>query len=178
MKLGLVRHFKVNPPDKKKYLSSEEFKKAMEIYDTAPIIPNKVNLKSDDWDICYCSSLPRAVTTAETIFNKKIIKTDLIVEVPISPFTKFNIVLPLFFWHLGARIAWYFSHSSQKENIKQTKIRIEKFYKIISTSGCDNILIVAHGYFLRMFYEVMKKKGFLGKVDFNMKNGKLYIIEN
>ncbi len=176
MKLGLIRHFKVNQ-NKKKYLSSTEFGLAMKEYDSCPVIPNNININQDEWDICYCSSLSRAVTTAKAIYNKKIIQTDLIVEVPISPFTKRKIILPLFFWHLGARIAWYKSHKSQKENIKQTKIRIEKFYNIISESGYENILIVAHGYFLNMFYQEMKKKGFAGKVDFNMKNGVLYKIE-
>jgi broad specificity phosphatase PhoE len=176
MKLGLVRHFKVNQ-NKKKYLSSAEFGVAMKEYDLCPVIPNEVNINQNDWDICYCSTLPRAVTTAKTICNKKIIQTDLIVEVPISPFTKRKITLPLFFWHLGARIAWYKSHSSQKENITQTKERIENFYKIISESGYENILIVAHGYFLNMFYQEMKKKGFIGEVDFNMKNGVLYTIK-
>ena len=176
MKLGLVRHFKVKQ-EKKKYLTPSEFNQAMKEYDYCPVIPNELRINQNEWDICYCSTLPRAVKTAEAIYSKDIIKTDLLKEVPIAAFTKRKIILPLFFWHLGARIAWYKSHKSQKENITQTKERIEKFCNIISSSGYENILIVAHGYFLRMFYEQMKKKGFTGNVDFNMQNGKLYVIE-
>jgi broad specificity phosphatase PhoE len=142
------------------------------------VLKNGLQINSDDWDICYCSKLPRAVKTAETVFNKEIIKTDLIVEVPITPFTKRNFKLPAIIWQIGARIAWYKSYRSQIESIHGTRERINEFYKVIENSGYNNILIVSHGYFLRMFYEEMKKKGFEGEVEVNIKNGKLYTLEN
>lgn len=177
MKLGLVRHFKVIT-NEKYFLSTEEFEQAMFNYDVAPVSENKLKINSDDWDICYCSTLPRAITTAETIYNREIIKTDLLIEVPITPFTKRNIKLPLTLWHIGARIAWYKKYKSQIENRDDTKKRINEFYKMIKDSDYENILIVSHGYFLRMFYEEMKKKGFKGEIDLNVQNGKLYILEN
>lgn len=176
MKLGLVRHFKVIS-EKKSFLSPNEFSEAMKNYDIAPVKKNGLVINSVDWDICYCSTLPRAVTTAETIYDKEIIKSDLLVEVPISPFTKRNIKLPLNIWHIGARIAWYRSYKSQIENIHGTRERIHKFYDILLSSGHERILIVAHGYFLRMFYEEMKKKGFVGEIDLNIKNAQLYVME-
>ncbi len=177
MKLGLVRHFKVDQTIDEKYLTPEKFDTAIKEYDLCSVIPNGLEINSSEWDICYCSSLPRAITTAETIYNKEIIKTNLIVEVPISSFTKRNIKLPLFIWHLTARIAWYKSHHSQTEDIHATKQRIEEFYKLISNSRHENVLVVAHGYFLKVFYEVMKKKGYRGDVELNIKNGKLYVLE-
>ncbi|MCB0750753.1 MAG: histidine phosphatase family protein [Ignavibacteriae bacterium] len=177
MKLGLVRHFKVIT-NEKPFLSSKEFTQAMANYDVAKVKENGLKINAADWDICYCSTLSRAVKTAETIFNGKIILSDLLVEVPISPFTNWNIKLPLSLWHIGARIAWYKSHSSQKENIFATRERINKFYETINKNSHEKILIVSHGYFLRMFYEEMKKKGFTGEVDLNIQNGKLYLIED
>ena len=173
MKLGLVRHFKVIT-NGKVFLSSKEFAKAMLDYDVAPVKPNGLKISSSDWDICYSSTLPRAITTAETIYNEKIIKNELLVEVPISPFTKMNIKLPITLWHIGARIAWAKSHKSQLEDIKGTRERINKFYKHIEKTGHERILIVAHGYFLHMFYKEMQKKGFEGDVEVNIQNGKLY----
>jgi broad specificity phosphatase PhoE len=87
-----------------------------------------------------------------------------------------NLKLPSMIWHIGARIAWYKSHISQIEDINGTRERIDKFFDIIINSGYKKILIVSHGYFLRMFYEEMKKKGYDGNVDVNIKNGKLYEI--
>lgn len=176
MKLGLVRHFKVIT-NEKYFLSTEEFEQAMSNYDVAPVTENGLMINSDDWDICYCSTLSRAITTAETIYNREIIKTDLLIEVPIMPFTKRNIKLPLTLWHIGARIAWYKKYKSQIENRDDTRDRINEFYKMIKEAGHENILIVSHGYFLRMFYEEMKKKGFKGIIDLNIQNGKLYTLE-
>jgi len=177
MKLGLVRHYKVVQTLDKTLLSPEKFDEAIKEYDSCPVTPSNLIIDSADWDICYCSSLPRAVTTANNIYNKEIIRTDLIVEVPISSFTKRNVKLPVLAWHIGAKIAWYKSHSSQIEDIHATKKRIEDFYSIISNSGYQNILIVAHGYFLKEFHRIMQRKKFKGNVDWNMRNGKLYIIE-
>lgn len=176
MKLGLVRHFKVIT-NEKTFLSSSEFTKAMVNYDVAPVKPNGLKVDSAEWDICYCSTLPRAITTAKTIYDGDIIKSDLLVEVPIKPFTKRNIKLPISIWHMAARYAWYKNHKSQPEGKRETQKRILKFFKLLSNSEHSRILIVAHGYFLHMFYHEMKKKGFKGEVDLGFKNGHLYTIE-
>ncbi len=175
MKLGLIRHFKVDQR-KKFFLSTDKFNRLMKEYDECPVIPNELTVNHSEWEVCYCSTLPRARKTAESVFNKKIIETDLLVEVPVNSFTDKNITLPLFLWHIGARVAWYKSHKSQLENISQTKRRIENFYEMIVDSGYKNILIVSHGYFLSIFYQEMKKKGFTGIIDINIKNGKLYTL--
>lgn len=177
MRLGLVRHFKVIT-NEKFFLSSEEFSNAMTNYDIAKVEINALEINSSEWDICYCSTLPRAVKTAETIYKGKIIKTNLLVEVPIYPFIETRFKMPALIWHIGARIAWYKSHKSQLETIEKTRRRVYEFYEIIKNSGYEKILIVSHGYFLRMFYEEIKAEGFSGKVDLNIKNGKLYTIEN
>ena len=130
MKLGLVRHFKVIR-NEKSFLSTEEFAQAMSNYDIASVNENGLKINSNDWDICYCSTLPRAITTAKAIYDKEIIKSDVLIEVPISPFTKRNIKLPITFWHIGARIAWYKKYKSQIENRDSTKERINKFYRLI-----------------------------------------------
>ena len=177
MKLGLVRHFKVITSEST-FLNSNEFKTAMVNYDSAPVLKNGLRINSNDWDICYCSTLPRAVTTAETIYNKDIIKTNLITEVPIAPFIDTKMKLPISLWHVAARIAWYKSHKSQPESIEGTKERIYSFYNILKKSNYSRILIVAHGYFLRMFYQEMKKNGFKGEVDFGLENAVLYELTN
>ena len=177
MKLGLVRHFKVKQTIDKTFLSPKEFNQVMKEYDSCPVLSNKLKINFTDWDICYCSTLPRAITTAETIYSGEIIKSELLVEVPISAFTKKSIKLPTSLWHIGARYAWYKSHNSQKENIEGTRKRINEFYEVILNSGHQKILIVSHGYFLHMFYQEMKKKGFKGEVDLNIRNGELFILE-
>lgn len=177
MIIGLIRHFKVDYIPEKVFFTADEFSKALENYEASPVIRKKILLKVDEWDICYCSTIPRAVETAQTIYESKIFFSDLIVEVPVAPFTKKNIKLPSFIWHLGGRIAWQNNHSSQPETRSETLTRIEKFLNLISGNNQRNILVVTHGFFMRVFTEELLKRGYKGKIDFRPENGKLYLFE-
>ena len=176
MKLGLVRHFKVNIRPGEGRLSSSQFAEAMNNYDSADVTPNKLIINKNEWDICYSSSLPRAVKTAQTIYSGEIITTDLLGEVPIFPFTKRNITLPSFIWHTAARIAWFKNKPSQPEGRNQTQKRVEEFLNLINSAGKENILVVSHGFFLSSLVRELLKRGFKGEMDVRPRNGKLYIF--
>lgn len=177
MKIGLVRHFKVVRSNTSKKLNSSQFDERMNDYDNSPVKANDVSLNSNEWDICYASTLSRADETAKTIYHGKIIPTDLIIEVPLSAFWKTNILIPSLVWHIGGRIAWLFSGKSQVENISGTKQRIYDFMQIIEESGHENILVVSHGFFMKVLTHQLKKRGFIGNIDFAPKNGKLYLFK-
>lgn len=177
MKIGLVRHFKVISPHGKKKLSSDEFNERMSGYDIYPVKPNEVNIDSMEWDVCYASTLSRAQTTAKTIYDGKIISTPLIIEVPLSAFIKSNTRLHYMVWQVVGRFAWLFSLKSQEEIKPQTLSRINQFMKLIESSEHQNILIVSHGFFMKVFVRELKKRGFKGDLDFSPKNGKLYGFE-
>lgn len=173
MKLGLVRHYKVIT-NGKYFLTSKEFEQVMFNYDVAPVKENGLRINSDDWDICYCSTLQRAITTADSICKKEIIKTDLLVEVPIKSFAKTNFSLPSFLWHFGSRIAWLFNSNTQPEGYRDTNQRIKNLICLVENSDHKNILIVSHGFFMKILVKQLKKKGYNGFIDFAPKNGKLY----
>lgn len=174
MKIGLVRHFKVISPHSDKKLSSKEFNDRMDGYDIYPVKPNHLEINNAEWDVCFASTLSRARTTAETIFEGKIIHTPLIVEVPLSSFIKTDKKLHYMVWQIIGRFAWFFSHKSQKENISQTFARINQFLDLINNSEHQNILIVSHGFFMKALVHKLKKNGFEGHLDFSPQNGKLY----
>ena len=115
MKLGLVRHFKVDLNIYNGKLTPAQLSDIMQQYDVSPVLPKAHTVNSSDWQICYCSTLPRAIATAEKVFDGEIIKTGLLVEVPINPFTKRNISINAYNWHIAARTAWFFNHKSQPE---------------------------------------------------------------
>lgn len=176
MKLGLVRHFKVNIKPGEGRLSPSQFAEAMKNYDSADVTPNNLKINKNEWDICYSSSLPRAVKTAQTIYSGEIITTDLLCEVPILPFTQKKIILPTFIWHTGARIVWFKNKPSQPEGRKQTQKRVEEFLNLINSSCKENILIVSHGFFMGSLVRELLKRGFKGEMDFRPRNGKLYVF--
>jgi hypothetical protein len=105
MRIGLIRHYKVDLKNTKSYYSPEEFREAMIEYDEADVIISSIKINQADWEICFVSSLKRTVDTARDICHKEFIKTDLIREVSLLPFTMRRIKLPWALWHICARIA-------------------------------------------------------------------------
>jgi broad specificity phosphatase PhoE len=177
MKIGLVRHFKVITPRGKKKLNSVEFNERISEYDISPVKPNKLEINSNEWEICFASTLSRAQTTVNLIYNGTIITTPLIIEVPLSAFIKTKLRLSYLSWLVLGRIAWLISAKSQYENKNQTLERINEFLELLETSGKQNILIVSHGFFMKILVDELKKRGFKGELEFSPKNGKLYRFE-
>lgn len=73
MKIGIVRHFKVDIK-MPRVASSEEYSMLVKKYSQSPVIKNEVDLKNIKWGKCYSSTMTRAITTAEAIFKGEIIK--------------------------------------------------------------------------------------------------------
>ncbi len=71
MKIGLVRHFKVNCPHKT-FMTSEEFRNWSEKYEHAGVVSNKVKMYGTEWNICYSSDMTRAVATAKEVYSGNI----------------------------------------------------------------------------------------------------------
>jgi broad specificity phosphatase PhoE len=177
MKIGLVRHFKVNYSSYSPFYFPGEFRTAMKRYDEADVIPAKTDLCKINWELCFASSLKRAAITARTIFKKEIIETDLLREVSLLPFTEKNLKLPWFVWHIGARVAWSKNAASQEETKEETAKRINLIYSKIIETGRENILVVSHGFFMKVFSNFLSKKGFEGKIDPFPRNGQLYLFQ-
>lgn len=173
MRIGLVRHFKVNCPHKK-MMTSKEFREWSEKYEHSKVIKKPVEMYGIDWDICYSSDLPRAVTTAKEVYSGNIHLDKLLREVDNSPFISLErIRLPFEVWHAGGRIAWFFRSRSQPETIKGTRKRINQFLDKIDWSK-EEILIVCHGFIIYNLQRELRRRGFNGKKVRRVKNGILY----
>ena len=177
MYIGLVRHFKVDC-NAQAFMTSDDFEKWVMEYDNSDVIENKFETKNIKWDKFFSSDLPRAIKTSETIFNGEIIKTKLLREVPLSPIYKTNLKLPHRFWCLVARMAWSFHHKSQSETKKDTQKRINEFLNNLDKESDSNILIVCHGFFIKMLEKEIKRRGFRGRnILIFPKNGTLYVYK-
>ena len=173
MRIGLLRHFKVNCPHKK-MMTSKEFREWSEKYEVSKVIKNKVDMYGIEWDICYVSDLPRAITTAREVYSGNLIIDKLLREVDNAPFIHTDrLKLPFEIWHVCGRLAWYFKSKSQPENVKQTRKRINDFLNHIDWSK-ENILIVFHGFMLYNFQKELRKRSFKGEKIKMVKNGVLY----
>ena len=178
MKVGLVRHFKVI--ESHKYLlTSDEFNRWIKHYDEAKIEYNDVtDLNKDEWDICYTSNLYRAIKTAEYVFAGEIMKTNLLKEIPIAPFTKHRIYLPHYLWLLLGRLLYLVNHKSQPEKLTETRDRVRKLVRNLMNAGEKNILIISHGFLMRYIIKELYALGYKGSNFKRPENGRLYVFEN
>lgn len=176
MKIGIVRHFKVDYKAKT-FMNSQDFIDYVDGYNNASVIENEVILTKGIWKKCYCSDMTRAITTAETIYNGEIIKSELLQEVNMYPSRQTKIRIPAFIWSITSRIGWKFNKESQKEGINKTKERAKAFVLSLDLSSNDNILLITHGFFSITLIGELRKLGFSGRIPKNMKNGYLYILE-
>lgn len=155
-------------------MTSEEFRIWSQKYEHSRVIKKPVEMGGIQWDICYASDLPRAVTTAKEVYSGNIHLDKLLREVDNAPFIHTErLRLPFEVWHLCGRLAWFFKSKSQPETIKGTKKRIRQFLDKIDWS-MDNILIVFHGFMLFNFQRELRKRGFHGQNVRHVKNGMLY----
>ncbi|MBE5967818.1 MAG: histidine phosphatase family protein [Lachnospiraceae bacterium] len=173
MRIGLLRHFKVNCPHKK-MMTSREFREWSEKYEVSKVIKKRVEMYGIKWDVCYVSDMPRAITTAKEVYSGNLMIDKLLREVDNAPFIHTERVkLPFEVWHICGRLAWFFKSKSQPETIDGTRRRINQFLDRIDWSK-ENILIVCHGWMIFNFQKELRKRGFKGNKLKLVKNGVLY----
>ncbi|HHX11265.1 MAG TPA: histidine phosphatase family protein [Clostridiales bacterium] len=173
MRIGLLRHFKVNCPHKK-MMTSKEFRQWSHKYEVSKVTKKKVEMYGVQWDICYVSDMPRAITTAKEVYSGNLKIDRLLREVDNAPFIHTDrLRLPFEVWHVCGRLAWLFKSKSQPETIKGTKERIARFLDRIDWSN-ENILVVFHGFMIYNFQKELRKRGFEGEKLKIVKNGVLY----
>ena len=175
MNIGLVRHFKVDC-EAKPWMTSADFSRWAKEYDERNVI-EKAFHQSIKWDYCYASDLQRAMETSKYIFNGKIISTELLREVPLAPAFETRLRLPHLFWCISGRVAWFFQHRSQQEKRKWTRQRIHQFMDCLPDEPDSNIMIVSHGFIMRVMQFELKRRGFHGPFILNPENGALYLFK-
>jgi hypothetical protein len=175
MRIGLVRHFKVNLK-KNRFMTSKQYNEYTKNYDVSEVIPNELVIDAQ-WDKCYCSSLSRAITTAKTIYHGETIITDKLVEIPTVALVNMKLPIPYIVWGIIVRFAWIRNHISQPEGRMATLKRINEIIELILKEKSENILIVSHAGTLYEVKKILRKRGFQGEKFIKARNGKLYIFQ-
>jgi broad specificity phosphatase PhoE len=179
MKIGLVRHFKVTRGyPTQKWITPAEFDQWLKEYEESDVEESIVDLGSIEWKKCYVSTLKRAEYTAEKIYSGELIKTDDLREIPVYPFFQRNIKLPVLFYPLFVRTAWFFNHKSQLERRTDVEKRVAKILDRIIEESDENALIVSHGALMMFMRKELIRRGFKGPRLGRPENGKLYLFVN
>lgn len=178
MKIGVVRHFKVDT-DRPENLKQEEYIGWLKKYDRLDVIESQVDLREIDWNKCYVSTLPRAIKTAETIYDGEIIKSNKIVEVNLKFRESIAGEKSIREWGNISIENWEESTGISGEDRFETEDRVNKFLDILEgqTDAKDNILIVCHELIMTVIDEKLRERGFKGETASKARNGELFLFE-
>lgn len=176
MKVGLIRHFKVTRGYPNQLVTSDELMKWVHEYDASDVEENEIDLNHIDWKKCFSSDLPRAKKTAEKVFTGRIVYMEGLREIPLSPFFRPNMRLPLFLHLMVIRVAWLLNHQSQRGSKSEVVHRIKAALDQILISN-EDVLIVGHGGLMTFMRKELIQRNFKGPKFKRAQNGKLYIFE-
>ena len=175
MKIGLVRHFKVNHPfPEKTFVTKSDVKQWFADYDSALEIEYKnVDLAGIQWKRCYSSTMIRAIKTAGHIYKGEIVEMAELKELDILHRLPDGLKLPFMVWGAMVRLL---SFTSNKDT-HDFKNRIISFIDNVLSNHEDDILIVSHWFVLRVIRKELMKRGLTG-ADFKSDDyGTLYVYE-
>lgn len=178
MKIGLVRHFKVDIEEPKDSLSSVEYGAWRDAYDKCDnIVPNQIDLKGIGWDICYTSSLIRAAKTARTVFKGEIIETDLLREVDMKYSQEIDDKRKVYDWDIYSMIQWAKNDDIVVETLRDTKKRANQLLNQLEENHDinDKVLLFSHGTMMLVIGEQLKKRGYEGDRVIGAVNGEVYV---
>ncbi len=178
MKIGLVRHFKVDYTTPKR-CNQEEYDHSVRMYNEAGVIFPETFPETNEYGVCYSSSMRRALETARYLYGNKpeeIIVSDLLVEIPIRAAFKTNFRIPVKTWNIINRFHWAFNSRRALETREQSKERAMRFLNSIFEAHSENtgILIVSHGLFMVTLQVELTRLGFKGREFFRAGHGELY----
>lgn len=184
MKIGLLRHFKTDHHFPRR-CNSDTYNSEYWRYEKSSILPVPPENIPDtsDYDICFASTAPRAIETAEQVFRfpDEIVTTPELIEVPLQTLFRSRFRLSMKFWHLINRMAWGFNSKKMPETRAQTKKRARQIIsKLLMNPLMDkekNILLVTHGFFMVALQSELKRRGFKGQEFIRPEHGTLYQFE-
>ncbi|RZK43327.1 MAG: hypothetical protein EOO90_03450 [Pedobacter sp.] len=175
MKIGLVRHFKVNHPfPKKRLLTKKEVIEWFSGYDRTENIQYKdVDLSSVNWQRCYASPMIRALNTAAHIYHGHIEQVTGLKELDILHRLPGKFRLPFLLWATIVRIKSFSANS----DTQRFQTQIIAFLDSIMAQDPQDTLVVSHWFVMRIMRKELIKRGFIGKKFRSNEYATLYIFE-
>ncbi len=176
MRIGLVRHFKVQEPIPSGWVTSAHLVKWREAYEIADVEVAEVDLRGYEWPQCWASDAPRAQTTAKAAYSGPITTFHELREAEVLPFQTGNVPLPFPVWHLLLRLSLATGHSSQRSARDSFINRIREMTDKLVAQTMDT-LVVSHAGVMYFMRKELLRRGFKGPKFKVAKHGHLYVFE-
>ncbi len=161
VRVGLVRHFPVNEPLPSGWRTGDELDAWRERYDQATIQTGPFDLGGIPWQVCLSSDLPRAMSTAQHLFDGPIEVTPWLREAEFSFRHVSRYRLPVWVWHFGLRAMWATRHRSQRTFQDDFLRRVALASERLLSSECDT-LVVSHAGMMHYLSAVLRRRGMMG----------------
>lgn len=176
MRIGLVRHFRVEQAVPQGWKTAGELQAWRERYDCAPISPASVDLGPTRWARCICSDAPRALKTAEVIHSGPVEVTPLLREFDFAEFRTGSLRLPVGAWKWVLRLAWTSGHGSQRAARDDFRQRVQAMAQMLDAET-EPLLVVSHGGMMMHLARELIRRGFAGPKLGVADHAKLYLYE-
>lgn len=160
MKVGLVRHFKVNKSFPERILlSKSELVKWFEEYDnTIDINYKNVELAEINWQHCYSSPMIRAKNTAKYIYKGQIREVIELKELDLLPQLSERLKLPFMVWGFVLSIMPLLPNNE----VDKFKRGISDFLDNLIVKNGHDVLIVSHWFVMKVIRKELIKRGLSG----------------
>lgn len=154
--------------NKKGWKNRKEAVKYTKMYDSVGINDleqNPVYLRDADINLVYTSNLPRAINTAEKVFNNSmpIESHELFDEFERKIIQFPNIKLPTQFWTVTTRIVWILGFNKKGiESFSQAKDRSRRaaYFLNDKAENDGNVMLFSHGFLNKYIKKYLKKEGY------------------
>ncbi len=176
MRIGLIRHFKVEEGLPRGWRTALELHEWRSRYDTSQVISAPLDLGANPWSTCFSSDLERAVLTAKAAFPGEIEFTPLLREAEFAPFKTGSLKLPTWLWRQVLRVAWMSGHSSQRACRDEFQSRVRAVADRLEAQK-EDILVVSHAGMMIYLTKELARRGFIGPKLRMPENARLYVYE-
>lgn len=161
MRIGLIRHFKVQEGLPKGWTTAAQLYAWRSRYESSQVTPAPLNLGDIHWDTCLSSDIDRAVTTAKAAFEGEIEYTPLLREAEFTPLKTGPLRLPSGLWRQLYRLVWLSGHHSQRACRDDFRSRVMAVADLLE-KRCGNTLVVCHAGMMVFLALELRHRGFTG----------------
>ena len=177
IRIGLVRHLPVGMGMPSGLLTARDLITWRDSYDVAEIVNARMDPHDIAWERCISSDLPRAVRTAQQLYDGPIEQTPLLREPHVAEFSTGNLRLPAAMWHWVLRASWMIGHKSQQTARDEFRARMSELEQTVLAPNNIDTLIVSHAGVMLFMRSMLLRLGYSGPAFRMAAHGRLYLFE-
>ncbi len=176
MRIGLMRHFRVEEPLPAGWQTAAQLDAWRRKYEASGVVPAPIDMGGGTWQKCLSSDLKRAYVTAQAAHAGPITQTPLLRELEAAPFDTGALRLPTLAWRWILHLAWLTSHPKQRALRDDFQNRIRSVADLLDQEAQDT-LVVSHAGTMMYLRKELVGRGFTGPSFGIAEHARVYVYE-